>query len=413
MKQLTMILFVVLLSVSALAADMSTTQSPPAQGSITTGTTNVSADVRNINLTAVAASGVSGSASTLSSSYGGVTPHTHVEINARLNQLPATGKVYQAWLIDNDSSMRQSLGLFEGSNLHVSMLWPTRVSGSPWDSFAVSLEPADDTDPAPGTIVAQGNVPSTTVAASDFPSMVVLPAGEPLMRDLAIQRFGLTATQINELRMRGLSYSTIELVANVASRCSRPLYDVVSQYMESGGSLDQIASTCNTTVASLLTPAPMMAVAGFQGEVTSEVSSGVMMPLYYKQFPNGRPVISVQQWQLLNQQGNSWRDIAVAANVSAQTGESVEDLLRMTRVQGQTWTSIAVTRGLHPADIMDVSQWPFTQATGPMTRSERQMERERYGAMSTQPAQPLPGVVEPMPSEPNAPSAPTSSGPSY
>ena len=365
------------------------------------------AGVRNINLTPVGAQGVSGSATTISGEIMGSNPYFNVEVNANISTPPASQMVYEAWLVDNEGNTKQSLGTFSGSMLSSRKQWAHFAE--PWDSLAISLEPAHETNPAPATIVAQGNLPGSEVSAANFMTTTILPQDESFQRQLVMQRFNLTNDQVTSLRMQGCDYGQIALVANAASKCNKTVADVSNMLM-SGQTWEQIASSCNTTVASLLTPVPLTAVAGFRAEV-----SPVGTPMYYRMFPNGRPVISVYTWQLLNQQGYSWRDVAVAANIAAATGDTPEDLLRMIRIQGQTWRDIAINRGLNPDSVMDVSRWPFTQATRPMSKSERQMERERFGMMTTQPMQTMPSQMETMPPSGTmtTPPAPPPSGPSY
>ena len=364
------------------------------------------ASVRNVSLASSGTQGVSGNASILSGEIGGSNPYFNVEVNASVSCPPPANMVYEAWLVDTEGNTNRCIGTFQGGMLNVREQFAHWAE--PWDSLAVSLEPAHNQNLTPTTIVSQGNFPGSDVSASNFMTMAVLPQDESFQRQLVMQRYNLTSDQVTSLRMQGCSYPQIALMANAATKCNNTAADISSMLMK-GQSWDQIASSCNTTVASLLTPAPMVAVAGMQQEITPTVSS---LPLRYLSYPNGGPVISIQQWEMLNQEGFSWRDVAIAGNIAAQTGETPENLLRMIRVQGQTWRDIAIDRGLKPVSMMDVSQWPFTQATKPMTDEERQMERQRFGLapMMSQPAMPPASPEAPLPST-TSPTIP--SGPSY
>lgn len=358
------------------------------------------AGVWNVNLASTGTQGVSGSATTISGEIGGSNPYFNVEVNANMSSPPPANMVYEAWLVDTEGNAKRYMGTFSGSML--SSREQFAHWAEPWDSLAVSIEPAHNQNVAPTTIVAQGNLPGSDVSASSFMTTTVLPLDESFQRQLVMQRFNLTNDQVTSLRMQGCNYEQIALAANAAAKCSKSVADISNMLMQ-GQTWDQIASSCNTTVASLLTPVPITAVAGVRQEVTPMVS----MPAYYRMYPNGRPVISIQTWQMLNQEGYSWRDVAVAANIAAQTGENPEDLLTMVRVQGQLWRGIAIARGLNVNSVMDTSQWPFTQATRPMSKSDMRMERERFSTMMTSPP-----MTQPM--QPSAtPPAPPSSGPSY
>ena len=357
------------------------------------------AGVRNINLVPSGTQGVSGSATTISGEIGGSNPYFNVEVNANISSAPPANMVYEAWLVDTEGNAKRYIGAFNGGMLSTREQFAHWAE--PWDSLAVSLEPAHNQNLMPTTVVAQGNLPGSDVSAANFTTTTVLPPDESFQRQLVMARFNLTSDQTTSLRMQGWDYGQISLVANAAAKCNKPVADISSMLMQ-GQSWDQIASSCNTTVAALLTPVPMTAVAGFRAEVGAPVAAA---PMYYRMFPNGRPVMSLQMWHDLNQRGNSWRDVAIAANISARTGENPEDLLRMIRIQGQTWRDIAINRGLNVKSMLDVSQWPFTQATKPMSRSEMQMERERAGMMTTRPMPPA--------STETMPPTPPSSGPSY
>ncbi len=317
----------------------------------------VFADVNNVNLGSVQNSGISGTATTITGTYGGVTPHTHLELNARMNQLPPSDSVYQAWLIDNQSNARQSLGVFEGNFLSADMTFTAFSDTGPWDAVAVSVEPANDMNPLPDRIVALGNLPGNDVASNDFDRVAILPPDESLQRQFAMQRFNMTNQQVMALRMQGLTYRDINLVGNIAAQCDRSLQQVAQEYMQSGANLAQLASTCNTTVASLLTPAPGIAIAGARQELVPGTS--MMVPNFYLTRPNGARVITYTQWQRFRNSGYSWREVAVAANISQRTGERVGDILQMTRVQGMTFAQIAMDRNIDPDDVMDVSAWPW------------------------------------------------------
>lgn len=356
--------------------------------------------VRNVNLVSTGTQGVSGSATIISGEIGGSNPYFNVEVNANMSSPPPANMVYEAWLVDTKDNAKRYIGTFSGSML--SSREQFAHWGEPWNSLAVSIEPAHNQNLTPTTVVSQGDVPGSDVSASNFMTTTVLPLDESFQRQLVMQRFNLTNDQVTNLRMQGCNYEQIALAANAAAKCSKSVADISNMLMQ-GQTWDQIASSCNTTVASLLTPVPMTAVAGVRQEVTPMVS----MPAYYRMYPNGRPVISIETWQMLNQEGFSWRDVAVAANIAAQTGENPEDLLRMVRIQGQTWRDIAISRGLNLDKVMDTSRWPFTQATKPMTRSDMRMERERSTTMMT-----TPPMTQPM--QPSTtPPAPPSSGPSY
>lgn len=319
------------------------------------------AAVNNVNLAAVGDSGITGMATTISGEIAGATPYYNVEVNMRLNMLPSANMSYEGWLVDNDSNYKLSLGAFNLMRLNASLQLPHFRANMPYDAIAVSLEPINDTNPMPATIIAMGNLPGSSVSAADFTRVAVLPADEMFQQQAIMDRFGLNTAQFTDLRMQGWGYSDIAVVANAASRANRSPIEI-ARMLSQGQSWDQIAIASDTTVAMLLQPTPLAAVAGYRAEVqpsTAPPAGMIQVPMFYKQLPNGRQIITQDYWNQLSKAGYSWKDVAVAANIASMTGDKVDDLLRMVRVQGMTWRQIAVDRALDMDKVMDVSGWPF------------------------------------------------------
>ena len=355
---------------------------------------SANAAVNNFSLMPIGDKGVTGTATALTSMVSGSTPFINIELNAKVNSAPPMNMMYQAWFFNTKTSSANSLGVFNGTMFNMK----TRIaswSNMPYDSIAVSLESVNNTSTTPGTIVARGLFPGSPVMASDFPTMAVLPSDEMFQQQVVMQRFKLTSSQIMDLRMRGWGYSDIAAAANAASRCNKSINDVVAM-LESGQSWDMIASTCNITTAQLLEPVPMTAVAGYMGTITpSPMATGtIMVPTVYLKYPNGRPVVTRDAWVNYSRQGHSWMDVARAANISAKTGESMDDLLRMSSFQGMTWRDIAIQHGLNINSVMDVSMWPFEQ--GPAQKNWQQGMPGSTGTAGTMnPTPPSSGMTTP------------------
>lgn len=310
--------------------------------------------VTNVSLQSVGESGVSGTATVIIGNVSGANPFVTTEISIRLNKTPSANTVYEGWLVDNDSKYKLSLGAFARDRL---VFRQHLVDFTPYDAIAVSAEPTGERNPMPSTIVAMGNLPGTNVSAADFARLAVLPEDEMFQEQIVAQRFGLTAEQVRDLRMMAWSYPDIAVMANAAARCNKPISDIANMLMQ-GQSWEQIASSCKTTVAQLLEPVPIQAVAGYVGEVRL----GAVQPMtVYRIYPNGRPVVTLQMWEDLHARGYTWQDVAVAANIAAITGDDLDTLLRMRRIQGLTWTQIAMNRQVPVDKALDITQWPFSR----------------------------------------------------
>lgn len=328
--------------------------------------------VYNVNLTSQNNSGISGTATTITSSYGGATPLTKVEVNAMMNQAPPSNMVYEAWLVDNQTNTRQSLGVFSGRQLSTNVSLTSFAPGNPWDAIAISEEPVNSTSVNPGQIVAMGSLPGSPVSAANFATMAVLPPDENLQMALTQQQFGMSASDYTNLRMQGLSPAQINTVANIAKQCNQTPMQAANTYMMNGGDLNAVASACGISVATILTPAPsVVAVVPTTPAVPGTVAAGPMPSVptysYYLLYPNGTPVLTESQWLSYARRGYNWRDVAIAANISAQTGTSIDQLLREVRIQGMTWQQVAIEQGVSYDQVTDVSGWPWgTTARNPL-----------------------------------------------
>lgn len=315
------------------------------------------AGVNNIGLSPVGANGISGMATTIVGDIAGANPYHNVEVNINVAQTPAKDMVYQAWLIDSKDNYKLSLGAFSGNRLNLRERMVAALSTMPYDSIAISIESAQSTSVQPTTIIAQGSLPGTSVAASDFQTLAVLPQDEAFQRQAITARFNMTGDQYSSLRMMGWGPADIAAVGNVAYKCKKSPSEVASM-LSQGQSWEQIAAGSNTTTAMLFEPYPVVAVAGSQQQYGVPVVSPT---LTYGKYYNGRPVITKDDWRQFSKSGFSWQSVAMAANIAAQTGERPEQILRELTVQGKTWIQLTDERNLDYDTVKDTSGWPFSK----------------------------------------------------
>lgn len=279
----------------------------------------------------------------------------------KVDKAPAANMVYQAWLIDSKDNTKTSLGAFNGTTFTSRQKMVHFSDNSPFDSVAVSLEPAHNPNPNPSTIVAQGSLPGNSVSSSDFTTMAVLPSDESFQRTAITQRFKFTEDQYNSLRMQGFGPTDIALIGSTASKCNKAPSDIAAMISQ-GQTWDQIASTCNVTTASIFEPNPEQAVAGSIQQTGPMPTGTAIRPYrYYLRYANGAPVMTPRMWREYARRGYAWEDVCVASNISSYTGESIDDLLRMVRIQGMTWNQVSADRGLNADKMKDTSKWPFSK----------------------------------------------------
>jgi hypothetical protein len=351
----------------------------------------VFASAYNVTLSPVGNQGVSGLATTLSGNIMGSNPYTNLEIDASMSAPPPANMVYEGWLVNSAQNVRTILGAFGGSMLTFRAKMVSFGANSPYDTIAVSLEPANSTSLTPTTIVAQGSLPGTMLTASTF-NQAVRPAGERFLQASVMQGYKLTGQQIADLRMQGWSYPDIAMVANAAMNCPNATPASVSSELMQGETWSQIATSCSTTPAALLNPNYMGMTSGVAGTMQSvgnqPMMTGAYQPMvpvlvYYKTYGNGQPIVTSDVWNYWQRRGYSWQDVAIAANIASMTGDDLETLLHMTRVQGMTWRDVAVDKGINPDVALDTSQWPFSRGGSNQVLGTMQSTGSMSGQQST------------------------------
>ena len=320
----------------------------------------------------------------LHGSIGGPSPHMNVELDIKMNRAPNASSVYQAWMIDSKTNTTLALGSFDGVMFTSRTTWAGSMGEGPYDTLAVSIEPANTVSIMPTSVIARaGWSAATPVSASNFTTMAVLPQDESFQRQSVMQRYSLTADQVNSLRMQGWSYDSISLIANASTRCAGKSTDEISNMLLQGQTWDQIASACSTTVATLLTPVPPTVVQAPSMPGTAGAGAmPVVAPLtYYRMTPNGVPVLRQDQWRAYQRRGFSWVDVAIAANISSMNGYDIDNLLRQVRISGTTWSQIVTDLGLDPDKVHDVSGWPWDRTPGAYASAEVRALERNYGSM--------------------------------
>lgn len=365
------------------------------------------ADVTNIGLSKVGANGVTGSATALTGSIDGSSPHTNVELNIKMSKAPPANMVYQVWMTDSKTNANSSIGSSTGTMFTARSSWAGSFANNPFNTILVSVEPANTVSVSPTTVVARGSWASgTAVTAANFPAAAVLPQDESFQRQSVMQRYHLTADQVNSLRMQGWSYNDITMMANAAAKCGNKTVADISNQLTQGQTWDQVAASCNTTVAELMNPT----------STPGTVGAGAGMPMvapftYYRMYPNGAPVLTQSQWRGYQLRGYSWVDVAIAANIVSISGSgmTMDDLLRAIRIQGRTWNDIITEQGLDPNQVYNIAAWPWERVGGSMTSSlEHEMQQQGVNPNAVTPS--TPGTTG---AGTETPPSPPPSSPSY
>lgn len=193
------------------------------------------------------------------------------------------------------------------------------------------------------------------VAMSDLMTpmaMMVSPEVDAYNRQFARQYFGLRDADITALRNQGMAWGEIYLAANVAARSSRPITEIAALRSQ-GVAWNDIGTRYNIALADLTRPfVPAGQVAGVTAMVGPITAPTNMIS------KDGRIILSLKDSERFRAMGYDWRSIAVAANISMRTRDSVQDILAMTN-RGLTWPRIARSYALSPNEVVDVNYYPF------------------------------------------------------
>jgi len=212
-----------------------------------------------------------------------------------------------------------------------------------------------DTTP-PTTTPPVGTGPTVPTPTPSTAVTLVSPEVEQFNLNLVTSNFMVDSASVLALRQAGWMWSDIHLLAHIANQTNRPIIEIANLRSQ-GMTYTNIGQRYNLTMAQLTTPMFIrQRVAGFIGEYGYQ-------PIYYRTDQWGNPVLTRYDAERLSRLGYDWRSIAIAANISAETGVSIREILQWTD-RGYTWKQVARQYGLDPNDVMDVSKYPFGRDSG-------------------------------------------------
>jgi hypothetical protein len=237
-------------------------------------------------------------------------------------------------------------------------------------ALALPVMAADYANPAPAETPADTYTPATEASPTLNPSMetpvpapatVVTSSNDPLVISTITQFYRIDPATVSRLQARGYTAGDFAMLGNISVRTGKPISEV-SDLRAQGMSWDDIGRRYNVASADMMMApmgmmvTPMMRQGPVAG-VTQEVIVGRPAPIVDR---DGQIILTERQAHGFMRQGYSWRDIAVAANISRETGMSVSDVLTMT-TRGLTWDVICRDLGLDPREMKDISYYPYSK----------------------------------------------------
>ena len=175
---------------------------------------------------------------------------------------------------------------------------------------------------------------------------------ESFNRTFFSQYYNIPLSQVVALRQQNWSWGAINVMANAAIRTNQPVSEIASMRGQ-GISWNDIANKYNVASADFLMPTQMRTVTAMR----SMAGAGpAVSPVMYNNM--GNVMLTQDQVNYLYRSGYDWLDVAIAANISRETGYPIQDVLMQMKT-GSTWEGIAQYYGVPPEIALNVANYPF------------------------------------------------------
>jgi uncharacterized protein (DUF433 family) len=161
--------------------------------------------------------------------------------------------------------------------------------------------------------------------------------------------FGISPTTVADLHSR-YDWGTIYFMANLSRQTGRPISEIAA-LADQGMSCSDIANRYNVAMAAPAVCPPIGAgpAVAVQPATCSWIGG-----------PGGYVSLTPFEARRLSKMGYTWQDIAVATNISMQTGDPVYQILQWTD-RGWTWNQVAREYGVDVDYAMNIGGFPYQQ----------------------------------------------------
>ncbi|MCE5198821.1 MAG: hypothetical protein ABFD54_05265 [Armatimonadota bacterium] len=216
---------------------------------------------------------------------------------------------------------------------------------------------------------------STVAPSGAGPSVsppVMIPAGQQVSESCLRSNLNLSTSQIADLRSQGFSDSDIAMIGAIAKRSNRPVGEVAAAY-RSNPNWSSVSQQFNVS----LSDANVLATSCFVPQ-SALYGAGPAMPVVMYDY-NGNVLLTWDEVQRYYAQGYDWMDIAVAANISRESGYPISMAL-MDIQRGVTWRELAMRQAVPPSRAFNLSTFPFPRRStySDSAQEQRMQTIERY-----------------------------------
>lgn len=207
-----------------------------------------------------------------------------------------------------------------------------------------------------------------------IPTVTASQDEETFNQMFASRYYNVPMSDISQLRQQGYSWESIYMLANAAAQTRQPVM-TIANLRSQGMSWSDIASRYNVPVANLTSPTRMtVAVTPTTTMVVGAGPTPTMSRYVYGS--NGGIILTESEAMRYYSQGYDWTEVAIAANVSRQTGMPIEEILPRFRT-GTTVADLIWETGVNPCDALNFSAFPF-QHVSIYSEGTQQKMMKRY-----------------------------------
>lgn len=193
-------------------------------------------------------------------------------------------------------------------------------------------------------------------------------------RSFISQYYSIPESQLVELRDMGYSWDQISMMANAAALTNQPITQIAA-LRNQGMSWGQIADRYNVAYADLTRPVRMRTVTAMR----PALGAGPMAPMYIYDRA-GNVLLTADEANRYCKMGYDWMDIAVATNISRDTGVPVNMILQEMRTGALTWDTITQRYSVSLDSALNIEGYPFDRCSSlsPGVQERRMKQIQRY-----------------------------------
>lgn len=195
----------------------------------------------------------------------------------------------------------------------------------------------------PGQIMAQPAVSAAGPSVSNI---------DAAMDVNTMKYYNITSAQMSQFHSMGLSSYDIAMAADISRRANVPISQVLSQFCAD--------RDWNTVMQKFNVPRCDIQAPSVGAGPTTSCGTSVCCtcPPAYMYDYSGNIILTTDEVNRYYKSGFDWLDVAIAANISRETGYPINTILQQMQT-GMTWDQVIRMYGVSPDTAYNVCDYPF------------------------------------------------------